>query len=143
MKIRDLSDPVTASKSDWLPDPSGTSTWIGFTPADDSLTAKNKCQSTISRQFHTGYIIEYIAEKFAEPNPGFEDGSRYKAEREAHKNWAGKFIAVHRLRPTSRPLIEILGKEEFELLQDMWARTRNAWIGIEDEFAAAERSKCA
>jgi 5-methylcytosine-specific restriction protein A len=109
------------------------------------------------------------------------------------------------LRATSRPLIEILGQQEFELLQDMWAqdgnrnrwslafpviesyrvddgrkakailgeksyarlyahssatlrplndveraaivdldivpmRARNAWIGIEDEFAAVERS---
>jgi 5-methylcytosine-specific restriction protein A len=205
MKIRDLSDPVTASKSDWLPGTTGTNTWLGFTPTDGSLTARNKCQSTVRRQFGNGYVIEYITEKFAKPNPGFENDPRYLAEREAHKDWAGKFVAVHRLRATPRPLIEILGGQEFGLLQDMWAQdgnrnrwsvafpviesyrvndgrkakailgeksyarlyahssatlrplndverasisdldiepvsTRNAWIGIEDEFAAAERS---
>jgi 5-methylcytosine-specific restriction enzyme A len=205
MKIRDLSDPVTASKSDWLPGATGTNTWIGFTPTDGSLRARNKCQSTVQRQFGNGYVIEYITETFKKPNPGFENHPRYLSEREAHKDWAGKFVAVHRLRTTSRPLMEILGEQEFELLQNMWAQggnrnrwsvafpviesyrvndgrkakailgeksyahlyahssatlrplndaaraaifdldiepvsTRNAWIGIEDEFAAAERS---
>ena len=202
MKIHDLPDPVTASKSDWL---AGT-TWIGFTPTDGSLTARNKCQSTIKRQFGGGYVIEYITEKFGEPNPGFEDDPQYLAERDAHKDLAGKFIAVHRLRATARPLIDILGKDQFERVQDMWAQhgnrhrwsvafpivesyrvnerpkaktilgahlyarlyahssgtlrpltnaeraaianldielvsTPNAWIGIEDEFALAERSE--
>ena len=202
MKIYELPDPVNASKSDWL---AGT-TWIGFTPTDGSLTARNKCQSTIQRQFDSGYVIEYITEKFGEPNAGFHDDPQYLAEREAHKDLAGKFIAVHRLRPTARPLIDILGGDEFERLQDMWAQdgnrhrwsvafpivesyrvnehpkaksilgenmyarlyahssatlrplndaeraaianldiepvsTSNAWIGIEDEFALAERSE--
>lgn len=125
MKIRDLSDPVTASKSDWL---AGT-TWIGFTPTDGSLTARNKCQSTIQRQFGRGYIIEYITEKFGDPNPGFENDPQYLAEREAHKELAGRFIAVHRLRATARPLIQILGNEQFERVQDMWAQggNRNRW----------------
>ena len=202
MKIRELPDPVTASKSDWL---AGT-TWIGFTPTDGDLTARNKCQSTIKRQFGDGYVIEYITEKFGEPNPGFENDPQYLADREAHKDFAGRFIAVHRLRATSRPLIDVLGEEQFERLQDMWAQhgnrqrwsvafpiiesyrvsgrpkaklilgedsyarlyahssatlrplndveraaianldlepvsTPNAWIGIEDEFALAERSE--
>src|SRR5436309_1120707 len=64
MKIRDLSAPVTASKSDWL---AGTS-WIGFTPTDESLTARNRCQSTIQREFGTGYIIEYITQKSSPRN---------------------------------------------------------------------------
>jgi 5-methylcytosine-specific restriction protein A len=125
MKIRDLSAPITASKSDWL---AGT-TWIGFTPTDGTLTARNKCQSTIQRQFGRGYIIEYITEKFGDPNPGFEDDPQYLAEREAHKELAGRFVAVHRLRATARPLIEILGDEQFERVQDMWAQgdNRNRW----------------
>jgi 5-methylcytosine-specific restriction protein A len=125
MKIRDLPDPVTASKSDWL----AGDTWIGFTPTDGSLTARNKCQSTIQRQFDRGYIIEYITEKFGDPNPGFEADPQYLAERDDHKELAGRFIAVHRLRATARPLIQILGEEQFERLQDMWAQgfNRNRW----------------
>jgi 5-methylcytosine-specific restriction enzyme A len=125
MKIRDLSAPVTASKSDWL---AGT-TWIGFTPTDGGLTARNKCQSTIRRQFGSGYVIEYITEKFGEPNPGFENDPTYLSEREGHKELAGRFIAVHKLRETARSLEEILGEAEFRLLQDMWAQhgNRNRW----------------
>jgi 5-methylcytosine-specific restriction enzyme A len=125
MRICDLPDPVTGSKSDWL----GGHPWIGFTPTDGNLTARNKCQSTIQRQFGRGYIIEYITEKYGDPNPGFETDSRYLAEREGHKQFAGRFIAVHRLRTTARPLIEILGKEEFERVQNMWAKdgNRNRW----------------
>ena len=121
MKIRDLPERVTASKSDWL---AGT-TWIGFTPTDGSLTARNRCQSTIQRQFGSGYVIEYITEKFGEPNAGFENDPQYLREHEAQKDLAGKFIAVHKLRATARPLIQILGLEEFERLQDMWAQDSN------------------
>jgi 5-methylcytosine-specific restriction enzyme A len=125
MKIHDLPEPITASKSDWL---AGT-TWIGFTPTDGGLTARNRCQSTIRRQFGSGYVIEYITEKFGEPNPGFENDPQYLSEREAHKELAGRFIAVHKLRATARPLLQILGQTEFELLQDMWAANgnRNRW----------------
>lgn len=118
MKIKDLPAPVTASKADWLP---GT-TWLGFTPTDGDLGSRNRCQSTIQRQFGNGYVIEYITETFQKPNEGFEDDPRYIADREAHQERAGKLIAVHKLRTTSRNLETILGLEEFKLLQDMWAR---------------------
>ncbi|WP_367715119.1 HNH endonuclease [Nitratireductor sp. GISD-1A_MAKvit] len=202
MKIKDLPAPVTASKADWLP---GT-TWLGFTPTDGDLGSRNKCQSTIQRQFGSGYVIEYITETFQKPNDGFENDPQYIADREAHKERAGRLIAVHKLRTTSRSLETILGPEEFKLLQDMWAQegkrfrwsvafpivesyrikdprkakeifgpdayarlyahssatlrplraaeqhliaeleiervdTKNSWIGIEDEFALAERSE--
>jgi 5-methylcytosine-specific restriction protein A len=118
MKVRDLSAPVRASKADWL---AGTS-WLGFTPTDDGLTARNKCQSTIRRQFRDGYVIEYITEAFGEPNSGLENDPRYLRERAAHRELAGRFIAVHRLRATARPLEQIIGAEEFGRLQDMWAQ---------------------
>jgi 5-methylcytosine-specific restriction enzyme A len=125
MKISDLPDQVTASKSDWL---AGT-TWIGFTPTGGSLTARNKCQSTIQRQFGRGYIIEYITEKFGDPNPGFETDHQYLADRERHGEFAGRFIAVHRLRATARPLVQILGGQQFDHVQDMWSQggNRNRW----------------
>jgi 5-methylcytosine-specific restriction protein A len=125
MKIRHLPDAVAASKSDWL---AGT-TWIGFTPTDGSLTARNKCQSTIQRQFGRGYVIEYITEKFGDPNSGFEADPQYLADRDDHKELAGRFIAVHRLRATARPLMQILGEQQFERVQDMWAQggNRNRW----------------
>ena len=118
MQIRDLPAPVTASKADWL---AGT-TWLGFTPTEGDLSARNKCQSTIQRQFGSGYVIEYITEQFSEPNSGFENDPAYLAEREAHRALAGRLIAVHKLRTTARSLETILGAEEFKRLQDMWAQ---------------------
>lgn len=116
MKIQDLPARISASKSDWL---AGTS-WLGFSPADGSLTARNRCEGTIQRQIDGGYVIEYITETFGDPNPGFEKDPGYLQEREAHKELAGRLIAVHKLRPSSRPLEVILGTEEFKRIQDMW-----------------------
>ena len=123
MKICDLSAPITASKADWL---AGT-TWLGFTPSNGSLQSRNQCQGTIQRQYSGGYVIEYITEQFSQPNSGFETDSRYLAEREAHKDLAGRFIAVHKLRTTARDLETILGLEEFSRLQDMWAQGDKRW----------------
>lgn len=117
MQIRDLAAPVTASKADWL----SASTWLGFTPSDDTLQSRNTCQSTIQRQFGQGYVLEYITKSFSEPNPGFENDPGYLEERRLHEEKAGRLIAVHRLRTTSRRLEEILGPDEFKHLQDMWA----------------------
>ncbi|RYD90908.1 MAG: hypothetical protein EOP50_15165, partial [Sphingobacteriales bacterium] len=118
MLVKDLPEPVTASKADWL---AGT-TWLGFTPIGSGDNARAQCQSTIQRQFGNGYVIEYITEQFSEPNPGFENDPSYLAEREAHKELAGRFIAVHKLRSTARPLQSIVGEDEFAKLQDMWAQ---------------------
>lgn len=202
MRISDLPAPVTASKADWLP---GT-TWLGFTPTDGDLDSRNQCQSTIQKQFSAGYVIEYITETFQKPNKGFEHNPKYIADRKAHEERAGRFLAVHKLRTTSRSLETILGPDEFNNLQDMWAQgdkrfrwsvafpivqsfhvkgtpkakdilgpepyarlyahasatlrpltdeeqgliadleieaveTKNAWIGIEDEFLLAEHSQ--
>lgn len=202
MKVRDLPAPVRASKADWLP----ATTWLGFTPTDGNLGSRNQCQSTIQRQFGAGYVLEYITETFQKPNKGFENDPLYLADREAHEERAGRYLAVHKLRTTSRSLETILGPDEFRSLRDMWAQdgkrfrwsvaflfvqsfkakgtpkakevlgeeaykrlsahmsatlrpltereqeliadlelepveTRNAWIGIEDEFPPAERSE--
>ena len=202
MQIKDLPAPVTASKADWL---AGT-TWLGFTPTGSDRNARVQCQSTITKQYGSGYVIEYITKQFSEPNPGFEHDLSYIAEREAHQALAGRLIAVHKLRATAKSLETILGAEEYQKLQDMWAQdgkryrwsvafpiiesyhvvgrpkaedvlgeeayrrlyqrssatlrvltdsersliadlklepvvTQNAWIGIEDEFAQAERSE--
>lgn len=118
MKIKDLPAPVTASKADWL---AGT-TWIGFTPTDDTLTSRNMCQSTIQRQFDNGYVVEYITEQFSQPNPGFERDPAYLQEREVHKELAGRLIAVHRLRTTARALEDIIGVQDYKKIQDMWAQ---------------------
>jgi hypothetical protein len=67
MKIRDLPDPVMAAKADWL---AGTR-WIGFTPKDDSLNAREHCHAAINGQFRGGYVIEYITLTFGEVNPDF------------------------------------------------------------------------
>lgn len=117
MQIGDLPAPVTAAKADWL---LGTH-WLGFTPTDGSGAARERCRATINSQMHGGYVIEYATRKFGDPNPGFESDPRYLAEKAAHREVAGKFLAVHRLRPSSRRLRAILGDQEFEQLQDMWS----------------------
>ncbi len=125
MQVQDLSKPVVASKADWL---MGT-TWLGFTPSNGSGYSRQQCQSTIQRQFSGGYVIEYITEAFSEPNPGYETDPVYLAEREQHQGIKGCFLSIHKLRFTSRPLEEIIGNEDYERLQDMWAKEgkRHRW----------------
>lgn len=125
MKIRDLPKPVVAAKSDWL---MGT-TWLGFTPTSSQPNARQQCESTIQRQFSGGYVIEYITDSFNKPNAGYETDPVYLSEREEHKKIKGCFVSVHKLRFTSRPLREIIGDDEFEHLQDMWApnEIRQRW----------------
>lgn len=125
LRISDLPAPVVASKSDWL---AGDS-WLGFTPRSDSGEGRAKCQSTVNRQCHGGYVLEYITEKFEKPNAGFETDPEYLENRSKHSEIAGRLIAVHRLRPSARPLVDIMGNDDFERLQDMWSRgdSRSRW----------------
>jgi 5-methylcytosine-specific restriction protein A len=118
MKIHDLPDPVTASKADW----SIADTCISFTPNSASRDAKNKCQSSILKQFGQGYVLEYITQGFEHPNPGYEDDADYKADRERHEVFGGALVAVHRLQHSSLPLSTIYGAERYKHIQDMWAR---------------------
>lgn len=118
MKIRDLPAHVTAAKADWTT----ISSWTGFTPNNDTLTARNKCQSTIYKQLNNGYMLEYITEQFGKPNPGFESAPDYVAAHKVHKDFAGRLIAIHKLKTTSRPLQQILGNDEYRHLQDIWAQ---------------------
>lgn len=118
MKVRDLPAKVTASKADWL---AGT-TWLGFTPTGGDTASRGQCQSTIKRQFGEGYVIEYITQQFSEPNPGFETDPQYVDERAAHLKLAGRFIAIHKLKPTARSLEVIIGPDDYKHLQDMWAQ---------------------
>ncbi len=109
MRASELPASITASKADWL---AGT-TWLGFSPTHGSLQSRNQCQSTIQRQYAGDYVIEYIAEQFSKPNPGFEANPEYLAERDAHEDLAGRFIAVHKLRTTARDLETIIGLNSF------------------------------
>ncbi|RXT40266.1 hypothetical protein [Bradyrhizobium betae] len=117
MRIKDLPAPVTAAKADWLP---GTH-WIGFTPRNGSTNAREQRRAAINAQINGGYIIEYVTLKFDDPNPGYETDAGYLAEKASHSEVAGKFIAVHRLRASARSLKAILGDQEYEELQNMWA----------------------
>ena len=54
LRIKDLSNPVTAAKADWLP---GT-TWLGFTPSSSEPHAASQCEATICRQMKDGYVLE-------------------------------------------------------------------------------------
>src|SRR5215471_6290081 len=117
MRIRDLPAPVTASKADWLP---GT-TWLGFTPQGQGPGAATQCQTTVAHQFGDGYVLERITQFFGEPNAAFAAAPQVIEERETHATLKDQLVAVHRLRASARPLIEIIGSPAFERLQDIWA----------------------
>jgi 5-methylcytosine-specific restriction enzyme A len=117
MKIEDLPNPVTAAKADWL---AGTR-WLGFTPRSSALSARESCRAAINAQFGSGYVLEYVTLTFGDVNPAFRADPRYLDEREAHQKLAGRLIAVHRLRASPRPLVQIVGEDEYSRIQDMWA----------------------
>lgn len=123
IKVKELPAPIKAAKADWL---AGT-TWIGFTPTSGEGSARAGCESTIQKQFGKGYVLEYITEQFNQPNPGFENHPDYLEERKAHSVQSGRLIAVHKLRPSSRSLEEIVGNDGFRRLQDMWAQGGKRW----------------
>lgn len=123
--VKELPCPVTAAKADWLP---GT-TWLGFTPPSSEPHAASQCEATICRQMADGYVLEYITYSIDTPNPGFEDDPEYLDVAKQHPELAGRLVAIHRLRPTMRPLRELVGDEEFQRIQDMWAQAgkRRRW----------------
>ncbi|WP_299671324.1 HNH endonuclease [uncultured Roseobacter sp.] len=125
MRISDLPRPVTASKADWLP---GT-TWLGFTPQGKGPNAESQCESTVQRQMEKGYVLERITQSFEEPNPGFENDPRIIQERIEHETLKDSLVAVHKLRHSMRPLEQIVGKDEFDRLQNMWSsdNERRRW----------------
>ncbi|MEL0154135.1 HNH endonuclease [Sphingopyxis sp.] len=123
MIIADLPQPVSAAKADWI----AASTWLGFTPTGGASDARAKCQSTIQRQMAGGYVLEYITETAEKPNSGFERDPRYLEEQAVHQENRGRFLAVHKLRHSSRPLLQIVGEDEFSRLQDMWAQGGKRW----------------
>jgi hypothetical protein len=110
--VGDLAAPVTAAKADWLV----ATHWIGFTPSSDGPGALPQCQATVAAQAANGYVLEYITQKFGMPNAGHETDPQYLTERAAHAEFAGRLVAVHRLRPTARPLRAVLGDADFEAL---------------------------
>lgn len=74
------------------------------------------------RQAHDSYVVEYISRTIEKPNLGYEQSPEYLEELERREGLGGKFIAIHRLRPSARPPREIIGDTNFERLQDVWAR---------------------
>ena len=115
-RIGDLPAPVTAAKAHW----SGFDGWMGFTPESDGPNAQSQCQSTINRQIGKGLVLEYITLAVGKPKQGFESNPVYLKACAEHKELAGRLIAVHRLRPTSRPLRDLEGTEEYDRIQDTW-----------------------
>lgn len=125
MKISGLPLPVTATKADWLP---GT-TWLGFTPTGTRADAPAKCQARVNQQLAGGLVLERVTQSFEKPRPGYENHPRVVADRDTHDQLADRLIAVHQLRPSARPLREIVGDEEYEQIQDIWSdpNQRNRW----------------
>jgi len=125
MKISDLPKPVTAAKVDWLP---GT-TWLGFSPQGKGPNDKALCERTIQKLFNGGFVLERVASAFGAPNASFATDPRILADREHHAKFADGLIPFHKLRMTCLPLETVIGKDEFEWLQDAWAKpnVRNRW----------------
>jgi 5-methylcytosine-specific restriction protein A len=144
VRIGDLPNQVTASKADWI----ASTTWLGFTPTNGSTASRAQCESTIQRQMGDGYVLEYITETAEQPNASFADDPLYLEEREQHTIHRGRFLAVHRLRHSCRPLEQLLGREDFSRLQDMWAQGNKRWrwsvaFPIVESFAILEKPKAA
>lgn len=104
-------------------------TWFGFTPTGEGSGAHAKCQSTVQRQFGSGYVVEYVTKQLERPNTGYAESEEYKQELRVHEGLKGRLVKLHKLRATARPLEQILGVDGFKLIQDMWSRnrTRNRW----------------
>jgi 5-methylcytosine-specific restriction protein A len=118
MQIKDLSAPVTAIKLDWI----AASTWMGFTPRENDLLSRNSCTRTVLNQYGRGYVLEYITISIPRPNSGYERDPDYLKGRAEHELSAGRFVAVHKIKASSRPLQEIIGEEEYSKLQNIWAK---------------------
>jgi 5-methylcytosine-specific restriction protein A len=118
MQVKDLKSPITAIKLDWV----AATSWMGFTPRSDGTKDRNQCTSTVLRQYGKGYVVEYITVSLQKPNAGFENHPVYLQEKAEHKDKAGRFVAIHQLKTSSRPLPQILGTEEYDRLQDVWAQ---------------------
>lgn len=124
MRISDLPAPITAAKADWLP---GV-LCLAFTPQGTGPDAKAKCEATVQRQFGNGYVLERLTSAFGQPNAGHRNDARVADERARHAPLADSLIAVHRLQYSSLPLERIVGKDEYDWLQDVWATgDRNRW----------------
>lgn len=103
---------------------------MGFTPGGDNPESIRRTETTVLEQMNGGYILEYITESYGVPNPGFENSETYLSEKAAHEKIAGCLTAIHRLEPTGRRLKNFVSKEEFEKIQDMWAKPgeRHRWM---------------
>jgi 5-methylcytosine-specific restriction protein A len=125
MKISDLPRKITCTKADWLP---GTS-WIGFTPTGTGANAFAQCQATINRQIAGGLVLERMTQSFGAPTAGFENDPIVVQDRARHRALADRIIAVHELRPSARPLRDIIGANDFNHLQDVWSASgsRDRW----------------
>ncbi|WP_081724561.1 HNH endonuclease [Asticcacaulis sp. YBE204] len=142
MRIGDLPNSVTACKADWIPGDS----WLGFTPKGKGTDAHAKCQSTVQRQFGSGYVLEYVTKQLEQPNTGYAESEEYKKELTVHDELKGRLVKVHKLHGTARPLEQILGADDYKHIQDMWSRnqSRNRWsvaFPIVQSFEIIERPK--
>lgn len=117
MQVKDLSAPVTAMKLDWV----AASKWMGFTPRKNNLASRNSRTQTVLKQYGRGYVVEYITITIPRPNSGYERDPDYLKGRAEHELNAGRFVAVHKIKTSSRPLQEIIGEEEYTKLQNIWA----------------------
>jgi 5-methylcytosine-specific restriction protein A len=121
--IKDLPNDVMAAKSDW----SVAEKYIGCTPSDDTVRARLLCQNSVCGQFKNGYVLEYITEDLPHANPGTESDEEYQERKAKHEPYKGRLIGVHRLHRTARPLIDIIGDEAYERLQDKFALGTRRW----------------
>ena len=95
---------------------------MGFTPLGDSPAAISQCQTTIDRQAHNGFILEYVTLSFGTPNPGFDNDPRLRRAREMHAELAGRLVSIHKLHPVAEDAAKIVGAEEYDYLQRVWAK---------------------
>jgi 5-methylcytosine-specific restriction enzyme A len=76
-----------------------------------------------------GYVLEYVTHSINHPNRGFEDDPEYLEVAEEHPEAGWAPYSGPSPSPNDAPLREILGENEFDHLQDMWAQEgkRRRW----------------
>jgi len=120
MKASDLPQPIVAAKSNFLP----ASGRLSFTPSGKGANSKAKLESLVNRQ-SDGYVLEYITQTMETPNAGFENDPKYLKDKKIHQELEGRLVAIHKIQHSSHHLSELIGNEEFQKVQDMWARKKN------------------
>lgn len=107
-------------KADW----NLATSYLGFTPHNDSDSARQRLLGTIGRQLGNGLVVEIVPKTLEKPR----DGSPHTAEElSQQKQLGGRLVAVHQILPRGFHVREVMPIEEYEETQRRWADPQKPW----------------